>query len=376
MLLHQQLLSIKHLAVLAEWVINMAADELNLSQQSTLPPELFAQQQALNRQQQMAAMLMQQNQQPQGQMISGHYVAPSFFQNLQPVANMLTGAYLAKQGDTQAAKLAEQLRTGREAERQAVIDKIKQNDVTGALALPNVYGGATPFQNKLIERSLPELPTSAQELEYSKTHPELIPFIHGKAMAGSTKIMMPPVENAYNQAFGKGVAEQDLALKSIAEGAKTTVGNIARQKQILDSGNFFSGKAANLQTDLANYGTALGITGATGQEKAANTQSLIGGAAGITLDSIKGSGLGSGQGFTNKDLDFLNDAKSFKVTWNKENIARVLDLQERAAIEGAKKWNSRQGQIQKSATGPINVGPVDVPSPYSGQVKLISIESK
>ena len=49
-------------------------DQLNLSQQSTLPPELFAQQQALNRKQQMAAMLMQQNQQPQGQMVSGRYV--------------------------------------------------------------------------------------------------------------------------------------------------------------------------------------------------------------------------------------------------------------------------------------------------------------
>jgi hypothetical protein len=43
-------------------------------------------------------------------MVSGRYVAPSFFQNLQPIANMLTGAYLAKQGDTKAQALAENLR--------------------------------------------------------------------------------------------------------------------------------------------------------------------------------------------------------------------------------------------------------------------------
>lgn len=195
-----------------------------------------------------------------------------------------------------------------------------------------------------------------------------------RATANQNTINMPPVESAYNAAFGKGVAEQDLALKNIAEGAKTTVANIGRQKQILDSGKFFSGKAANIQNELANFGTALGVTGKDGQEKAANTQSLIGGSAGITLDNIKGSGLGAGQGFTDKDLQFLQDAKSFKITWNKENIARVLDLQERAAIEGAKKWNNRYGQIQKTATGPINVQGVDVPKPYSGQVKYLGNE--
>ncbi|MEI6590147.1 MAG: hypothetical protein WCO38_09425 [Verrucomicrobiota bacterium] len=85
-------------------------DQINLTQAGTLSPEMFAQQQALNRQQQLASMLLQNNQQPQGQMISGRYVAPAWTQMLQPVANMLTGAYLAKQGDTKAAELAQQLR--------------------------------------------------------------------------------------------------------------------------------------------------------------------------------------------------------------------------------------------------------------------------
>ena len=80
--------------------------------------------------------------------------------------------------------------------------------------------------------------------------------------------------------------------------------------------------------------------------------------------------------YADKDLQFLQDAKSYKITWNKENIARVLDLQEKAAIEGAKRWNARQGQIQKTATGPINVGPVEVPTPYSGQVKFLGVEGK
>jgi hypothetical protein len=77
----------------------------------TLPPELFAQQQQLNRQQQMAQMLMQQGQQmPQGQMVSGRYVAPSFFQNILPLAQMYAGTRMAEKGDKKALDLATQLR--------------------------------------------------------------------------------------------------------------------------------------------------------------------------------------------------------------------------------------------------------------------------
>ena len=77
----------------------------------TLPPELFAQQQQLNRQQQMAQALMQQGQQqPQGQMVSGRYVAPSFFQNILPLAQMYAGSRIAEKGDKKALDLAQALR--------------------------------------------------------------------------------------------------------------------------------------------------------------------------------------------------------------------------------------------------------------------------
>jgi hypothetical protein len=89
----------------------MAADTINLAQAGTLSPEDYAQQQALNRQQRFAEMLMGQNQQPQGQMVSGRYVPRSFFEMLQPAANMIAGAYIGKQSDTEAAKLAQRLRT-------------------------------------------------------------------------------------------------------------------------------------------------------------------------------------------------------------------------------------------------------------------------
>ena len=406
--------------------------DFNATQAGTLSPEDYAQQQQINRQQRYAEMLMSQNQQPQGQMVSGRYVAPSFFQMLNPLANVLAGAYVGKQADTKGAELAQAIRGKQQESLQNYIQALnpQQTELAGptptneplqTVNQPNymkAFQAATspyapaPLQaagyemlkpktlkrgevettldfntgeRKQIGQGMPELPAGMESAQIALGLPQnpatwtqaqrqaASQYEIGlkRATANQNTINMPPVENAYNKTFGEEIAKQDIALKGIAEGAKTTVGNIARQKQILENGQFFSGKAANVQNELANYGTALGVVGKTGQEKAANTQSLISGGAGITLDSIKGSGLGAGQGFTDKDLRFLEDAKSFKVTWNKENIARVLDLQERAAIEGAKKWNARHGQIQKTATSPINVGPVDVPTPYSGQVKYL-----
>jgi hypothetical protein len=78
----------------------------------TLPPELYEQQQQLNRQQQMAQALMQQGmQQPQGQIVSGRYFAPSFFQNILPLAQMYAGTRMAEKGDKKALELAQALRT-------------------------------------------------------------------------------------------------------------------------------------------------------------------------------------------------------------------------------------------------------------------------
>lgn len=76
-----------------------------------LPPEILGQQQQLNRQQQMAQMLMQQGQQmPQGQMVSGRYVQPSIFAQLAPLAQLYAGQTIAERGDKQALDLAKQLR--------------------------------------------------------------------------------------------------------------------------------------------------------------------------------------------------------------------------------------------------------------------------
>jgi len=104
-----------------------------------LPPEILQQQQALNRQQQMAQLLMQQGQQmPSGQMVSGRYVAPSFFQYAAPLAQMYAGTRLAEKGDKAAVELAQKLR-----EQQ---QKMGEQYFEALQGKPAVYGADIPTE--------------------------------------------------------------------------------------------------------------------------------------------------------------------------------------------------------------------------------------
>ena len=103
----------------------------------TLPPELFEQQQQLNRQQQMAQALMQQGQQmPQGQMVSGRYVAPSFFQNILPLAQMYAGTRMAEKGDKKALELAQALRTQQQKMGEQYFESLQGKPATYGADIP------------------------------------------------------------------------------------------------------------------------------------------------------------------------------------------------------------------------------------------------
>lgn len=86
--------------------------------QTLIDPESLA----LQRQKQYAAALMQQGQQPQGQMVSGHFVAPSFTQQLNSALNPLIGAYMLNQADTKMSDLAIQ---NQELARKNIADALR-----------------------------------------------------------------------------------------------------------------------------------------------------------------------------------------------------------------------------------------------------------
>lgn len=118
---------------------------LNLA--GNLPPEILQQQQQLNRQQQMAQLLMQQGQQmPSGQMVSGRFVAPSFFQYAAPLAQTFAGMRLAEKGDKASADLAKALRQQYANEAQQYQDLLRGKEAVFEQAGPTQTGGNIPSQ--------------------------------------------------------------------------------------------------------------------------------------------------------------------------------------------------------------------------------------
>jgi hypothetical protein len=107
------------------------------------------QQQQILRQQKMAEMLMQQGmQQPQGQMISGRYVAPSIFQNLAGLANTYMGQRGIERAEQAQIDLAKRLRAD---ETSAMADFMQQRqgrpaEMFPAQAGPMPDGGNIPIQ--------------------------------------------------------------------------------------------------------------------------------------------------------------------------------------------------------------------------------------
>jgi hypothetical protein len=126
--------------------LEITENNMAVNPAGTLPPELFAQQQQLNRQQQMAQLLMQQGQQqPQGQMVSGRFVPTSFFQNITPLVQTFAGSKMAERGDKQALELASALRKRYSDELSQYQDLLnpKQSELAG----PTPTGAPLMTQN-------------------------------------------------------------------------------------------------------------------------------------------------------------------------------------------------------------------------------------
>jgi hypothetical protein len=86
----------------------------------------------LSRQRKIAEMLMAQaTEQPQGQMISGYYVAPSWSQQIAPLAKAAIGTGLSQSLDEKQAKLAEALRAKGEKEVNDIYELAK-TDINAA----------------------------------------------------------------------------------------------------------------------------------------------------------------------------------------------------------------------------------------------------
>lgn len=260
--------------------------------------------------------------------------------------------------DPQAADLYKQALTMKNPDARAQLNKIadeiqKRSQLTGGFL--NVLNA-----EELIDR----LERQTQTPLVKRQIATLREAIRAENEGRGVKVTVPvnvSTEKKFGEAFAGKIADEDVKLKVAAEGAPDAAATANRVLNLLRSGQVITGSAANIKLQMAKL---LKLGGGSDSEAIANTEVLISSLADTTLGAIRSSGLGSGQGFTDKDREFLERAKAGQITYDAKSLKDLAELAHKAAQATAEKWNKRVKAIPKSAlegTG-ISTEPIVVPA--------------
>jgi hypothetical protein len=240
------------------------------------------------------------------------------------------GSYLASQGATAG-------------ELKPSVQQINQGGQTQVLRVP-AFGGAPTSVGTFADVPMPAA-VVAQKKDIAK--------------AGAPNISMN-TEKKFGEVFGSKVAEADVNKLATAESAPRLAESANRIIDIVSRGDVFTGPAADIKLNIARV---LNVAGANNQDKIANTEQLIASTGQSTLDAIKGAGLGTGQGFTDKDLKFLQGIAGGTINLTAQTLTELATLQHRVATRAADAWSKRSKEIPKdvlAGTG-ISTEPIKVP---------------
>jgi len=180
------------------------------------------------------------------------------------------------------------------------------------------------------------------------------------ARAGGTNVNIDTSGKKYGERFGTLAAENDMKLMTTAQSAPELAATADRITDLLATGKVITGTGANARLQIAK---ALNLVGGNDDESIRNTEVLVSQLASTTLESIKSSGLGSGQGFTDKDREFLEKARAGQITYDASSLAELARLSRLTAEKSAETWNSRAKKIPSEAlegTG-LSTDPVVIP---------------
>lgn len=303
-----------------------------IQQQQILPPEMQQESRDISRQQRLADMLTGQVfNQPQGQMVSGRYVAPSFFQNILPLAQAYAGNVVNERAGAKQVALAQGLR-----ERQIKDAELFSEAMSGVPADPNTgrpaiapdYKAAVRIalnsydpairaqgiemmkgiklgEGETIQRlnlgtgkmenvatGAPKMPdtikTAAMTLglptDSSTWTPAQVQAVNNQVMAlkraGGTNVSI-------TQSTGKSLAGEvgPILKESVAQtqGAYRTLDSADKILTALESNNMITGPLATQRIQAGRLATSLGFAGKDEGQKLANTQQAVQGLAGLVL---------------------------------------------------------------------------------------------
>ena len=206
-------------------------------------------------------------------------------------------------------------------------------------------------------------PGKVQEYEYAVANGfkgSFVDFLNSTKSGGVN--LNINTEKSFGGELGTQLAKQDAAKYESAIKAPQMLSSINATRDILNSGKVITGAFADEKLNVARVGQALGVTGKNTDEMVANTQTLFANRAGAVLDSIRASGLGAGQGFSNADRDYLEKAKMGGIKFSPDAMKKQLDIEEKVARATANQWNERYDAMPDSAKKPLGLSKVELPS--------------
>jgi len=126
-------------------------------------------------------------------------------------------------------------------------------------------------------------------------------------------------------------------------------------RELLTSGKVITGPLSNITLQANRF---------VGDPKAVqDTQLYLNQMSAATLAAIKNSGLGTGQGFTDKDRKFLEEAVAGQMTWDKDSLRQLSDLNEFTARSSIARWNETIKKMPAKILDQLpTVGPVEAPA--------------
>jgi hypothetical protein len=186
--------------------------ENNMADIGTLSADQLAQQQQISRQQKMAEMLLQSGmQQPQSQMVSGHYVAPSWTQGLANLASVYMGQKGLEKAEQAQLDLARKLR---ENETSAMADFMQQKQ-----GRPAVEGGIYGPDGKPTTQTTADM--FGADMELNPQYREVAPVagVAPNPQAAYANLYANPKASAAQRQFAFAKMNADPESFTLTEGA-------------------------------------------------------------------------------------------------------------------------------------------------------------
>jgi hypothetical protein len=353
-----------------------------------IPPELFAQQQALNRQQQMAQLLMQQGMnQPQGQMVSGRYVAPSFFQYATPLAQMYAGTRLQEKGDKAMADLLRNLQVGKTQAEESIIKSLtpqpaQVNELagpyTGNVPMPisyqppkepdyaeaarlirtNPYGAGKEFMPQIAKNLIPETPSAIKEFEYAEKNPLYKEYLMSLKKAGAPSMTaitnvqaFEPFKSKVQGQMGETLVKNFETLQNIP----TAIRTLDRAAELAPQS--FAGSFGEQKLELAKFfNNNLGTN--INPNKVANTEELRSALFTNVMENLKKLDASPSQ-----EQQRVLQQSMGSIATDPNALPRVINTYKQILIDKAESHNKK---VQQAISGPAKMEfPFDIRIPVS-----------